>query len=317
MAHTAEKPHHHGHESCSHPEHTHATGLHTHPVVKNMRVALILNIFFTCIEFIGGLYTNSVAILSDAIHDLGDSIAIGASLLLEKYSDKGRTSTFSYGKRRFSTLAAFITSLVLLVGSVVILVEAVPRFFTIEPVKTSGMIWLALAGILFNGAAVVRLRSGNQGSLNQRAVMLHLMEDVLGWIAVLAGAIIMYFTKWYWIDPLLSAAIALFIFYNACRNIISALAIFLQATPASVNEQAIISNLKSLPDVVGVHDVHCWTIDGEKNILSLHLVVKKSMDISRLQGLLQKAKDIISAENVQHPTIQVETDDTPCELLKC
>jgi cobalt-zinc-cadmium efflux system protein len=309
-------PHDHDHHGHDH-EHGHEGALHIHPVVKNMRVALILNTAFTIIEFIGGIYTNSIAILSDAIHDLGDSVAIAASLVLEKQAGKGRTPRFSYGKRRFSTLAAFITSLILFVGSIVILFEAVPRFFHIEPVKTTGVLWLAVVGILFNGAALLRLRSGAKNSLNQRAVMLHLLEDALGWIAVLVGALIMHFTHWYWIDPLLSVAIALFVLYNATRNILSVLKIFLQAIPSSFDEQALTAKLKALPEVVNVHDMHAWTMDGERNVLSLHLVVNPSMDMTGLSTLLQKAEAIIRSENIQHPTIQVETEGSPCKLANC
>jgi cobalt-zinc-cadmium efflux system protein len=313
--HSHNDDHHHDHDHGH--DHSHEGSLHIHPVVKNMRVALVLNTFFTVIEFVGGIYTNSIAILSDAIHDLGDSIAIAASLFLEKQAGKGRTTRFSYGKRRFSTLAAFITSLILLVGSVIILIEAIPRFLTVEPVKTNGVLWLAVLGILFNGLALLRLRKGNQNSLNQRAVMLHLVEDALGWIAVLAGAVIMYFTHWYWIDPLLSVGIAAFVFYNAFRNILAVLKIFLQATPSSFDAALLTSALKQLPDVVNVHDLHCWTMDGENNVCSLHLVVKPSMDISRLNVLLQKATAIITAQNIQHPTIQVETEGIRCGLVSC
>lgn len=318
MTHHDHTPHVHEHGNCTHDGHDHPSpSLHVHPVVKNMRAAFALNLVFTVIEFIGGLYTNSIAILSDAIHDLGDSIAIAAALVLEKQSGQGRTSTFSYGKRRFSTLAAFLTSLILMAGSIVILTEAIPRFFAVEAVKTTGVLWLAIAGVLFNGLAILRLRSGEQKSLNQRAVMLHLAEDVLGWVAVLVGAVVMYFTGWYWIDPLLSAGIAVIIFYNATRNIAATLRIFLQAAPATVDEQSIINELKKLPEVAGVHDVHSWTMDGEKNILSLHLVVKQPIDTTRLSSLLERARAIIVAQNVQHPTIQVEPDGMPCGLANC
>lgn len=317
MKHAEKQGHTHEQGPCTHAEHDHAGSPHIHPVVSNMRVALVLNVLFTIIEFIGGLYTNSIAILSDAIHDLGDSIAIGAALVLEKQSGQGRTATFSYGKRRFSTLAALLTSLILMVGSLIILTEAIPRFFAVEAVKTMGVLWLALAGVLFNGLAIVRLRRGKHRSLNQRAVMLHLLEDALGWIAVLVGAIIMYFTQWYWIDPLLSVGIALFVFYNATRNIVTTLKIFLQAAPTGVNAQAIVAELKKLPGVTGVHDVHCWSMDGEKNILSLHLVVNRTVDMPGLSSLLQKAREITKAQNVQHPTIQVETEGTTCHLQNC
>lgn len=282
-----------------------------------MRVALALNLSFTVIEFIGGIYTNSVAILSDAIHDLGDSVAIGAALVLEKHSGQGRSNTYTYGKRRFSTLAAFLTSLILIIGAVIILREAIPRFFAVEPVRTTGVLWLAVAGVLFNGLAILRLRKGGQSSLNQRAVMLHLMEDALGWIAVLIGAMIMYFTLWYWIDPLLSVGIAVFVLYNAIRNITAALKIFLQASPATVDVAGIVTEMKRLPGVTGVHDVHLWSMDGENNVLSLHLIVSKAVDMRAANRLLENARDIAWAHQVQHPTIQVETEGTPCALGDC
>lgn len=282
-----------------------------------MRVALILNLTFTVVEFIGGVYTNSVAILSDAIHDLGDSVAIGAALVLERHSGQGRSDTYTYGKRRFSTLAAFLTSLILIIGAVIILREAIPRFFAVEPVKTTGVLWLAVAGVLFNGLAILRLRKGGHTSLNQRAVMLHLVEDALGWIAVLAGAVIMYFTHWYWIDPLLSVGIAVFVLYNAIRNITAALKIFLQASPATVDVAGIVTEMKRLPGVTGVHDVHLWSMDGENNVLSLHLIVSQAVDMQAANRLLEKARDIAWAHRVQHPTIQVETEGTPCALGDC
>ncbi|TXK49244.1 cation transporter [Pontibacter qinzhouensis] len=311
--------HHHSHEHCHH-EHKHehsGGGLHVHPIVKNMRIALALNLSFTVVEFIGGILTNSVAILSDAIHDLGDSVAIAASLVLEKQSQKGRTNSFTYGKRRFSTLAAFITSLILVVGSVVIIFQAVPRFFAIQPVHAEGMLWLSLLGISFNGLALLRLRKGSKTSLNQRAVMLHLMEDALGWIAVLAGSVVMYFTDWFWIDPLLSLGIAGFILYNATNNIAATLKIFLQSVPSSFNGAEIKKELEVLPQVQNAHDLHCWTMDGEYNVLTVHLVVKKSFPKEEWSTLKQQALAIVAEYQIQHATIQFETEEEFCALASC
>ncbi len=199
--------------------------------VKNMRIAFWLNFIFAGIELAGGLLTNSVTILSDAVHDLGDSIVIGLSLVLEKKSHQGRTAKFTYGQRRFSILAAFCTSLVLITGSVFIVYEAIHRLIRVEEVHSAGVIGLAILGILFNGIAVLRLKKDSRESLNHKGIMLHLLEDVLGWVAVLVGAIIMYFTSWFWIDPILSLLVAALILWNAVKNIRSSLGIFLSRPP--------------------------------------------------------------------------------------
>src|SRR6476661_4167375 len=241
--------------------HTHSPGeMHTHPVVNNLKIAFILNFGFTIIELIGGLYTNSIAILSDAVHDFGDSIAIGLSLFHEKYSKKGRTEKYTYGYNRFSPLAALITAILLILASVLIMYGAIPRFFEPQPVKVNGMLWMAIAGIAFNGLAVLRL-SNKERSHNQRAVMLHLLEDVFGWIAVLVGSVIIYYTKWYWIDPLLSVGISLFILFNAAKNLKAVITLFLQTSPEHLIQQEVIANLNSIPGVINVHDFHSWALD--------------------------------------------------------
>lgn len=311
----------HEHKGCTHQhnEHGHQHGpiMHAHPVVKNLWFAFGLNLGFSVVEFIGGFLTNSVAILSDAIHDLGDSAAIGASLFLEKQAVKGRTRHFTYGKRRFSILAAFITSLILIVGAAVIIFEAMPRIFHPEPVKVAGVLWLSVAGLLFNGLAVLKLRKGNERSLNQRAVMLHLVEDVLGWIAVLVGGVIMYFTQWYWIDPLLSLGIAAFILTNAIHNIIAVLKIFLQAIPDDFDEEELRTSLTALPGVIGVHDLHIWTMDGERNVLTVHLVVEENLQPGEVYSLKEEARQLMAGRNIQHPTLEIERRGEVCRLAGC
>ncbi len=305
------QPHEHDHHDHAHE------ALHVHPVVKNMRVALFLNLAFTIIEFIGGFLTNSVAVLSDAVHDLGDSIAIIAAIILEKQSSGGRSPLFSYGKRRFSVLAALITSIVLIVGSLFILSAVISRFYNPQVVNAGGVLLLAILGLAFNGAAVIRLRKGKPGSLNQKAIMLHLMEDALGWVAVLAGSIIMYFTEWYWIDPLLSLGITAFIIYNAGKTMIATLKIMLQAVPETFDQDAIKETLQNIPDVVSVHDLHCWTIDGERNVLTVHIVTEPLIAPEDLEKIKIQMFTIFSMYKIHHPTIQFETTREKCDLIEC
>lgn len=308
---------HEAHDHHDHDDHKHDHGMHVHPVVKNMWVALFLNLGFTVIEFIGGFLTNSVAILSDAVHDLGDSIAIIAALILEKQSGKGRSKRFSYGNRRFSVLAALITSLILIVSSVFILTQVIPRFNNPQVVNAGGVLGLAVLGLLFNGAAVFRLKKGSADSLNQRAVMLHLMEDVLGWIAVLIGGTIMYFTHWYWIDPLLSLLITGFIVYNAGKTLFASLKIFLQAVPDAFNQDELTEKLNNIPDVVSVHDLHCWTLDGQKNVLTVHIVTAPLISAEQLNTIKKHLLNLFLKYQIHHPTIQFETTNEKCDLLEC
>lgn len=308
--------HHHSHEEHGHRHNHNHEGPHVHPVVKNLTLALILNLSFTIIEFIGGLATNSVAILSDAVHDLGDSIAIAVAMWLEKHSLKGRTPSYTYGNRRFSPFAATITSVILVAGSVFIISEAIPRFWHPEPVSTGGMMWLAILGLVFNGAAALKLSKGSD-SLNQKAVMLHLLEDVLGWVAVLVGSIIMHYTQWYWIDPLLSLAVAVFILYNAVRNLKSSFRIFMQAAPRNIHSEQVEEKLSRIPGVIAAHDLHLWTMDGSYVIFSGHLVVTDTSSMQEAARVRQEAIVLLQSLGIQHATIQVETGDEHCGLEKC
>ncbi|RXK85672.1 cation diffusion facilitator family transporter [Filimonas effusa] len=314
--HSATCSHTHSHEGNGHGHDHHHEGPHVHPVVKNLTLALLLNLSFTIIEFIGGLATNSVAILSDAVHDLGDSIAIAVAMWLEKHSLKGRTPSYTYGNRRFSPFAATITSVILVAGSVFIISEAIPRFWHPEPVSTGGMMWLAILGLIFNGAAALKLSKGSD-SLNQKAVMLHLLEDVLGWVAVLAGSIIMHYTQWYWIDPLLSLAVAVFILYNAVRNLRSSFRIFMQATPKNIHPGQVEEALLQIPDVIAVHDLHLWTMDGSYIIFSGHLVVADTSGMQEAARVRREAIALLQSQGIQHATLQVETSDEHCGLERC
>ncbi|MEK6477924.1 cation diffusion facilitator family transporter [Catalinimonas sp. 4WD22] len=299
--------HHHG-------EHDHEDG-HHHAISSNLKVAFFLNLSFTIIEFIGGWFTNSMAILSDAIHDLGDTFAIGSSLFLENYSQKGRSNKYSFGYKRFSPLSALINSVILLAGSVIIIVEAVPRLINPESVNAQGMLYLSIAGLVFNGAAVFRLKKGGK-SINQRTVMLHLMEDVLGWAAVLVGSIVMIFADLPIIDPILSLCIAVYIFWNAFQNLRQVMNIFLQAIPENVDIEKVKAALASIEDIQEMHDTHIWTLDGNYNILSVHLVIRENMRLSELADLRTKVNDVLKNFQIDHITTQFEVPGEVCELQK-
>ncbi len=293
--------------------HDHAHGhTHQHHGTGNIRTAFWLNLGFTVLEFAGGMVTNSVAILSDALHDLGDNLSLGMAWYFQKKAGKKKDAVYTYGYGRFSLVGALINSIILIVGSVFMLTEAVPRIFYPEPSDARGMFFLAIIGILVNGAAVFRLKKGE--SLNERAVMLHLMEDVLGWAAVLLGSAIMFFTGWEFIDPLLSIGITMFILYNVYGNLKGVFRVILQGTPEHINLEEIRLKIAQLEGVSEVHDLHLWTVDGRYNVMSLHAVLNEGVDRARIK---QEIRHELHHQDIEHVTIETEYISEGCIMKEC
>jgi cobalt-zinc-cadmium efflux system protein len=283
--------------------------------IRNIRLAFFLNFGFTLIEIAGGIYTNSIAILSDALHDLGDSFSLGIAWYFQKVSSKGRDSKFSYGYRRFSLLGAIVNGLVLVAGSVYILTEAIPRLLDPVMPETTGMIVLAVFGILVNGIAVHRLQQGH--SHNEEMLSLHLLEDVLGWAAVLVASIVMKFVDWPWLDPLLSILISAWLLYNVYKNLRKSLSIILQAIPADTSLPAITDKLRSIAGVEEVHDVHIWSMDGQYHILTAHLVVADDTPKEVREKIKHEARHLVKDEGIGHSTLELENTGEDCHLQDC
>lgn len=284
--------HNHSHDH----DHNHATG--------NITVAFWLNTGFALLELAGGFYTNSVAIMSDALHDFGDSLSLGLAYYLQKKSEKKKDQFFTYGYKRFSLLGAFITSIVLTVGSVFIISEAIQRFANPQQPDTKGMLVLAVIGIAVNGAAMFRLKKGN--TLSEKAVSLHFLEDVLGWVAVLIGAIIMNFAEIPILDPILSIGIALFILFNVYKNIRSVLKIVLQSVPDHLSENELKEQVQEFTELSEIHDIHSWSMDGIYNVVTFHAVIKENKTQSELEQLKTKIKTKLLKNNISHITIEFE-----------
>ncbi len=282
---------------------------------SNIKVAFWLNFIFTIIEIIGGFYTNSIAILSDALHDFGDTVALGLAWFLEKFSKKKRDKRYSYGYGRFSLLAAFINGLILMAGSIFIMYEAIPRLFNPVQPDATGMMWLAIGGIIFNGAAVFKMQSGK--TQNEKVVSWHLVEDVLGWVAVFIGSLIMKFWDVPIVDALLSIGFTLFILINVFKNFISTVRIFLQAIPENINEGEIVNEVVKLPNIKSAHDTHLWSIDGEKTVFTLHVVVGSNLTEDEIIGIKKDVRRIGRSNKVDHITVEVEYEKEDCALENC
>jgi len=294
MAHRHQHPDHHAHDAP----------------VGNIRVAFFLNLAFTAIEIAGGIYTGSLAILSDALHDLGDSLSLGLAWYFQRLSRKGRTRNYSYGYRRFSLLGALINSVILLAGSVLILSRAIPGLFDPQQADARGMLLLAVLGILVNGVAAYRLRKGS--SLNEKVVSLHLLEDVLGWAAVLIGSLVMLIVHAPFIDPLLSVLISVYIFYNVIRNLGKSLKLILQGTPDGVSIEEISNKIANLSGVKEVHDCHIWSMDGEYHILTAHLRLDRDYPLSHQAELKRRVREALVEEPIHHLTLEFEAPQEKC-----
>lgn len=281
-----------------------------------MWLVFALNFGFTIVEFIGGYFTNSFAITSDAFHDLGDSLALFGAILLERYAHKRRSENYTYGYRRFSLLSAMLISSILMISSVFIIYQAVQHLSSPPELHTTGMIWLALAGVIVNGSAALQLFKKGQ-NLNEKAIRLHLLEDTLGWIAVLIGALVIRFTGYTVIDPILSLIIALWILVNAVKGIRNAMQIMLQASPVQVDTEKIKESLRSIRGVSSVNDLHIWSLDGERNISTVHVSIEEQMSLSEAMDAKEKVKESMQSLGSGHTTVEIELKNTDCEFEDC
>jgi cobalt-zinc-cadmium efflux system protein len=272
--------------------------------------AFFLNVVFTIIEFIGGWLTNSTAIMADAVHDLGDSLSIGTAWGLNKLGDKEANNTFSYGYKRFSLLGALINGLVLITGSVWILFEAIPRLSNPEMPQVEGMLLLSIFGITVNGFAAYKLSGGT--TLNEKILNWHLLEDVLGWVAVLIVSIVLMFKPWPILDPILSIGFTLFILFNVVRNLKETLLLFLQATPDKKQLDEVRDVLLGSEDVYDIHHFHIWSLDGEHNVMTAHVQLKQDISIQNMTALKETFRKALAKFDFVHTTIEFEFADEAC-----
>lgn len=297
--------HHHGHPvGHHHGGHQHADEART------IGIAFFLNLAFTVVEIVGGLLTNSVAILADALHDLGDSLALGLGWYLARVARRQPDAAFSYGYQRFSLLGALINALVLVAGSVFILVEAIPRLWAPEMPHAEGMFWLAILGVAVNGVAAWRLR--RSGTLNAQAMGWHLLEDMLGWIAVLVVSVLLMFVDWPVLDPLLSVLFTLFILLGVARTLRATLAVFLQGVPADRELRVLEQALCAEAEVAAVHHARLWSLDGEQHVFTAHVVTRRALPAQDLLALKQRLARRLAPHGFAHTTLEIEWPEEGC-----
>lgn len=293
---------------ASHHHHHHHVPIGSGSSTKRIQTAFFLNFLFACIELVGGWFTGSVAITADAIHDFGDSVSLGLAWYLERRSEGGPSARFTYGLKRLSLLSAMITGMVLVSGSMIIGAEAVRRLISGQfEVNGPGMIWLAILGVVVNGVAAWRLLEGR--THNERMLSWHLIEDVLGWVAVLVGGVCIALWQWNWLDPVLAIAIAGFVSWNACKNLFATVLVFLQRVPGNLDEVKLRAEISALKGVSGLHDFHVWSLDGDQHVASMHLVVA---DVNLWSDIKKEVRHISSHFGIVHTTIECESPADDC-----
>jgi cobalt-zinc-cadmium efflux system protein len=303
MAHGS-PPHHHDHHHGPHHHHHHST---PDSATRNIGIAFWLNLGFAIIELAGGIYTQSLAVMSDALHDFGDAVSLGVGYFLQRKSSEGPSETFSYGLRRLSLLSAFLTGVVISVGAVYIVIESVLSFRQAREPHGFGMMILAIFGMAVNALAAWRLGHGH--THNEKMMQWHLIEDIMGWVAVFIGSLGIQFFKWFWLDPVLAFCISLFVLYNVIKRLSETVSLFLQGNPNPIGLRTFREDVAKIDYVEETHDVHFWSLDGVRHVLSLHVVLK---DLERSSEAKEAVRELSKSLGDCHLTIEIESTREHC-----
>lgn len=277
---------------------------HQSTSLKNITRALVLNFIFVIIELVGAHFSGSMAIYADALHDTGDSLTLVIAWILQRASLKKKTRDFTYGYSRLSLASSLIVAGILVGGSFVILWQSFKNFNVARTLHPEIMLPLAVLGVVFNGWAYFSLRHGH--SHNERAVGLHMLEDLLGWVAVGLVSISLFFVDWTWLDPLLAVGIAFFTLYNAIRSIGESTRVFLQANPKDFDLESYFEKVRLLPGIISTHDVHVWSLDGHQHVISYHLQIDPQFNQNQIAGLKDQCRGLLKDFGHFHCTIETE-----------
>lgn len=277
---------------------------------QKMFVAFLLNLFFSVFELFGGIISGSYAVISDSFHDFGDALSIGFSLIFEKKSKQSPDEKYTYGYGNYSLVGALFTTLVLLLGSVIIITNSISKIINPSEIEYGKMIIFALIGVIVNTTAAFITKG--KDSANQRAINLHMLEDVFGWICVLLGAVIMNFTEFYVLDPIMSIAVSIFIIFHSIENSKEIFSVFLGKVPRDIDISKIKAHILNIDGANDVHHIHIWR-HGNTNILcSMHIVTDSSA-----YEIKKKVRELLKEHGVNHAVIETESTSEECQDKVC
>jgi cobalt-zinc-cadmium efflux system protein len=274
---------------------------------KNLLITSLLNLAITIVEIAGGLISNSLALLSDALHNLGDTSAVFIAYMAHLISRKGRTSKKTFGYKRIEILAALFNAIVLIVITSYLFVEAFRRIRHPEPIKGNVMFVVAVVGLLANILSVLLLKRDSKHNINVRAAYLHLLGDTISSVAVIAGAVFIYFFGWYWIDPLITFIVGLYILKETWVVLKQAVEILMQGTPEDLDLTEVKKALEDLPEIDNIHHVHAWNLNDNEIHFECHVDLNDDIRVSQTEKIKDKIHEILLNKfNITHVTIQYE-----------
>ncbi len=282
---------------------------------NNILIVSFMNLFFVVLELIGGVITGSISILSDAIHDLGDALTLFIAYFLEKKSLSKPDKKYTYGYLRYSLVGSIITALVLLLGSIFVIYSAINRIINPTTINYSGMILFAIIGLIIN--VIGFYLTHKTKNLNEKMISLHLLEDTLSWLLVIIISIIMLFTKVSILDPILSIVISFYILLNVVKNLKKVLEILLEKAPENINIDEILESLIKEFNIKNIHHVHIWSLDGDQNYLTMHMVIPDNLSKDKIINLKYEIKKILIKKNICHVTIEIEYEKEKCNSIEC
>jgi cobalt-zinc-cadmium efflux system protein len=269
---------------------------------ENLAFVFFMNLAFNIIVIVGGLATNSMAILADCIHDMADTISIAIAWILEHVSQRDSNDNYSYGYQRFSILGAVITSVFVIIMAFVILSEAIPRLFAPEGVDAGGMLLIAIVGIIFKSLSVYRLHGGE--TFNEKAILFHQLGDVFEWVAILVLSAVLIFWKGApYLDPFVSIGIALWLIFNLGRNLYKAIEVLLQKTPDYFDVEEFKGKILSIDGVNAIDDFHIWSLDGIDSVMTLKVNVDFGKDVGEIK---REIYEISNQYHVVDTTIELD-----------
>ena len=280
---------------------------HSHEVSgKNMGIAIFLNLLITTGQIIGGLISGSMALLTDALHNFSDVISLILSYVTNRMAKRKSTVKQTYGFKRAEILSAFVNAAVLIGIAVFLIVEATQRFFTPLSIQSDIVIWFALASIIINFISVVMLQKDAKESMNIKSAYLHLLTDVLTSVAVLVGGLLMKYYSLFWIDPVLSIIIALYLIFSSYRLLFDTIKILMQFTPSDVDLEKINEQVTRIDAIKNMHHVHLWQLDEKTKHFEAHIDLKENITMIQFQNILEQIDEILHTFGIYHVNIQPE-----------
>lgn len=291
-----------------HGHHHHAHG-HTHPKIegKNLLISIVLNILITASQVVGGILSGSLALLSDALHNFSDVLSLIVSYIANVLSKKKASTTKTFGYKRAEIIAAFVNSATLIVVAILLIKEAIERFISPEDVESNLVIWLSLLGILANGFSVFLIKKDSNKNMNMKSAYLHLLTDMLASVAVLIGGLLMKFYELYWVDPLLTLIIAVYLIYMGFDLLKDSTRVLMLFTPNTIQVQHIVDTISTLKSVKNVHHVHLWQLNENQIHLEAHIDFTADIRLSEFDKILDEIEEeVYHKHGINHINIQPE-----------